>query len=93
MRLHYNLISQFLSCRAASGDDAELVDRHRHEEQPDPPTQPPQPRLFQGREPQSLAGMRRLRNASPPQLLEGKRKRHASTWLNEFVKVMFQLPE
>lgn len=31
--------------------------------------------------------MRRLKNAPPPQVLEGKRKRHASTWLTEFVKV------
>ena len=74
--------------RAASGDDAELFDRHRQELLQEQPRPPPQHRLFQGREPQSLAAMRRLKNAPPPQVLEGKRKRHASTWLAEFVKVV-----
>lgn len=77
--------------RAASGDDAEFLDRHRQKLQPDYPRQQPPQRLFQGRQPQSLAGMRRLRNAAPVQLLEGKRKRQASTWLNEFVKVCDRL--
>ena len=75
--------------RAASGDDAELLDRHRQEVLHEQPRPQPQQKLFQGRAPQSLAGMRRLKNAPPPpQVLEGKRKRHASTWLMEFVKVV-----
>ena len=74
--------------RAASGDDAELHDRHRQEVLHEQPRPQPQQKLFQGRAPQSLAGMRRLKNAPPPQVLEGKRKRHASTWLTEFVKVV-----
>ena len=77
--------------RAASGDDAELLDRHRQEVLHEQPRPQPQQKLFQGREPQSLAAMRRLKNAPPPQVLEGKRKRHASTWLTEFVKVILCL--
>ncbi|CAL5229935.1 g13361 [Coccomyxa viridis] len=79
--------------RAASGDDAELLDRHRQEVLHEQPRPQPQQKLFQGRAPQSLAGMRRLKNAPPPpQVLEGKRKRHASTWLMEFVKDLPQSP-
>ena len=73
--------------RAASGDDAELFGRHRQEPLPEQQRPQPQQKLFQGREPQSLAAMRRLKNAQPAEVLEGKRKRHTSTWLNEFVKV------
>lgn len=73
--------------RAASGDDAELFGRHRQEPLPEQPRPQPQQKLFQGREPQSLAAMRRLKNAQPAEVLEGKRKRRASTWLNEFFKV------
>lgn len=73
--------------RAASGDDAKLFGRHRQDPLPEQPRLQPQQQLFQGRGPQSLAAMRRLKNAQPAEVLEGKRMRHASTWLNEFVKV------
>lgn len=78
--------------RAASGDDGDLLEKQRQEQKvkPEQPRSQPLLKPLHGRQPQTLAGMRalkRMQQAPPPEIVEGKRKRSASTWLSEFVKV------